>query len=305
MPPTLPSSHALPARHALLALLVAFIWGTNFAVMKLGLAHLPPFLFAALRFLGVAVPLVFFLPKPPVRWANLAAYGLLIGVGQFALVFYALTRFISPGMIAVVIQTQVFFTMGLAVWLAGERVRPYQVVATLVAAAGIAVIGTHTDGHTTALGMSLALIAAFCWAMGNIASRAAAGANALAYVVWSALFAVPPLLALSFWLDGWPAMRAGLQAANGWTWLAVLWQSVGNSMLGYGAWAWLLGRYPAASVSPFALTVPIFGMATSVLVFHEPMPAWKLIAVGLVLGGLGLNLAWPRAQALLSRGTHA
>ncbi|WP_205690407.1 EamA family transporter [Comamonas serinivorans] len=287
----------MPLRHALLALLVAFIWGTNFVVMKLGLAKLPPFLFATLRFALVAFPLAFVLPRPAVPWRNLALYGLLIGVGQFALVFFALTRFISPGMVAVVVQTQVFFTMGLAVLLAGERIRAPQALATAIAAVGIGIIALHTDGHTTALGVTLTLIAAACWAMANIASRAAAGANALAYVVWSALFAVPPLLGLSLWLDGWPAIVHGLHAADGWTWLAVLWQSVGNSMLGYGAWAWLMGRYPAASISPFALTVPIFGLATSVWVLGEPLPGWKLLAAALVLGGLALNLVWPRLAA--------
>jgi O-acetylserine/cysteine efflux transporter len=147
----------------------------------------------------------------------------------------------------------------------------------------------------------MALAAALCWGLGNIASRAAGGANALAYVVWSALFAVPPLALLSLGLDGWPAIVQGLRAADGWTWLAVAWQSVGNSMLGYGAWAWLLGRHSAAAISPFALTVPIFGMLTSAWVFHEPMPGWKLLAAGLVLGGLALNLAWPRWQAWRSR----
>ena len=296
-----PTPTSLPLRHALLAVLVAFIWGTNFVVMKLGLAQLPPFLFATLRFALVAVPLAFVLPKPAVSWRNLAAYGLLIGVGQFALVFFALTRHISPGMIAVVIQTQVFFTMGLAVLLAGERLRAPQVLATAIAALGIGVIAWHTDGHTTALGVVLALVAAFCWGLANIASRAAAGTNALAYVVWSALFAVPPLLILSLWLDGWPAIVQGLRSANGWTWLAVVWQAVGNSMLGYGAWAWLLGRYSAATISPFALTVPIFGMLTSVWVLHEPLPNWKLLAVALVLGGLALNLLWPRLAARWTR----
>ena len=34
-------------------------------------------------------------------------------------------------------------------------------------------------------------------------------------------------------------------------WLAVAWQVVGNMLLGYGAWNWLLARYPAATVAGF------------------------------------------------------
>ena len=70
----------VPARHLLLALAVIFIWGTNFAVIKIALADLPPLLFAALRYLLAAVPAIFFLRRPPVPWPNLIGYGLLIGV---------------------------------------------------------------------------------------------------------------------------------------------------------------------------------------------------------------------------------
>ena len=73
-------SPGLPLRHLLLALAVVAVWGTNFVVIKLALGHLPPLLFAALRFTLAALPAVFLLPRPAVSWGNLAAYGLLIGV---------------------------------------------------------------------------------------------------------------------------------------------------------------------------------------------------------------------------------
>ncbi len=53
-----PSRTALSARHLWLALVVVAIWGSNFVVIKLALAHLPPLLLATLRFALAAVPLV-------------------------------------------------------------------------------------------------------------------------------------------------------------------------------------------------------------------------------------------------------
>jgi O-acetylserine/cysteine efflux transporter len=88
--------------------------------------------------------------------------------------------------------------------------------------------------------------------------------------------------------------------ADVWTWGALLYQSFGNSLFGYGAWAWLMARYPAAAVSPFALLVPVFGMATSALVTGEPLQSWKLLAAALVMSGLALNLAWPKLRAALA-----
>ena len=67
---------ALPLRHFLLALAVVAVWGTNFVVIRIGLDHLPPLLFATLRFSMVLVPMAFFVKRPAVSWGNLAADGL-------------------------------------------------------------------------------------------------------------------------------------------------------------------------------------------------------------------------------------
>jgi O-acetylserine/cysteine efflux transporter len=74
----------------------------------------------------------------------------------------------------------------------------------------------------------------------------------------------------------------------------VVWQAVGNTLFGYGVWAWLLARYPAATVSPMALLVPVLGMSASAVWMGEPLPMWKIGAALLVIGGLALNLLWPR-----------
>jgi O-acetylserine/cysteine efflux transporter len=291
-------SAALPIRHFLLALAVVAVWGSNFVVIKLGLAHLPPLLFAALRFLFALLPAVFFLHRPAVRWRELAAYGVLIGAGQFGLLYLAMKRDISPGLASLVVQTQVFFTIGMAMRLSQERLQRYQWAALALAVAGIGVIAAHTDATTTALGLVLVLLAAFSWAAGNLVARRAGSANMLAYVVWASLFSVPPLLALSLVFEGPQAIAEGLRAAGPGTWAAVLWQSVGNTLFGYAAWAWLLARHPAATVSPMALLVPVFGMGASAGWLGEPLPGWKLGAAALVMGGLAINLFWPRWRGL-------
>jgi O-acetylserine/cysteine efflux transporter len=210
---------------------------------------------------------------------------------------------ISPGLASLVVQVQVFFTIGLSMRLAGERVRGFQWFALLLAAAGIGVIILHTDGSTTPLGLLLVLLAALAWAGGNIAAKQGAPANILAYVVWSSAFAVPPLIALSLFFEGWDAISAALRAADAATWAAVAYQSWGNSLFGYAAWGWLLARHPAATITPMALLVPVFGMGGAALWLDEALPPWKLAAAALVMAGLALNLLWPRLRAALaSRG---
>jgi O-acetylserine/cysteine efflux transporter len=294
------SSDSLPLRHVLLALAVTAVWGSNFVVIHIGLAHLPPLLFAALRFTCSLLPAVLLLKRPDVPWRNLAAYGLLVGAGQFGILYIAMNGHVTPGLASLVVQTQVFFTIGLAALISGERVRPFQAMALMITLAGLGIILLHTDGHTTAPGLALVLAAAAAWAGSNIVVRATPGVDMVAYVVWASLFAVPPLFAFSFAFEGWPAIRDGLAHADAATWAAVLWQAIGNTMFGYAAWAWLLSRYPVATVAPMALLVPVFGMGASALWLGEPLQDWKLAAAGLVMAGLALNLLWPRLAARLA-----
>ena len=291
----------LSLRDFLIALAVVAVWGTNFVVIKIALDTIPPLFLATLRFGFVLVPAVFFVKRPAVPWKDLAVYGLLIGAGQFALLYMAMKGHISPGLASLVIQVQVAFTIGLSVLSHGEGVRPFQWAAGAMAAAGILLIGLRGGGSATPIGLALVLLAAFCWASGNIVAKRSPRANMLGYVVWASLFAVPPLLVLSLAVEGYDAIARGVMRAGVPVWAAVLWQSVGNTMFGYGLWGWLLARHPAATVAPMALLVPVFGMGASALLLGEAMPGWKLWAAGLVMGGLALNLLWPLIGGRLIR----
>lgn len=292
----------LTPTHLLLAVAVMAVWGSNFVVIKFALAHLPPLLLGAMRFTAVFLPAAFFLKRPQASWANLAAYGILIGAGQFGALFIALRADVTPGLASLIMQTQVFFTIGLSMWLTGERLKGVQIVALLLAVAGIAVILTHTDGSITPLGLGLLMIAALGWSGGNMVSRAAGKVDMLAYIVWSSLFAVPPLFVLAMVFEGPTAMLNGVRNADAVTWAAVAWQAVGNAMFGYGVWGWMLARYPAATVAPLALMIPVFGMTASAIVLGEPMQAWKLIAAALVMSGLALGILWPRIATRFVQG---
>ncbi len=278
----------------LLMLAVVAVWGTNFVVIKTTLNHLPPLLFACLRFIFVFFPAALFIKRPTVPWKQLAAYSLLISVGQFGLLYIAVQKHISPGLASLVVQMQVFFTIGLSIYFSGERVRPFQWLALLVAVGGVAVIAVFTDGSATMLGLGLVLLAGLSWAGGNTVARHAGKVDMLSYVVWASAFAIPPLIVLSLLYDGLPAIEQGLASADLLTWLGVLWQSAGNTLFGYTAWGWLLARHPAATIAPASLLVPVFGIGASVALLGESLPLWKIAACALIIAGLAFNTLWPR-----------
>jgi O-acetylserine/cysteine efflux transporter len=172
-------------------------------------------------------------------------------------------------------------------------------VGLLLAVAGLAVIASHLDATLTVKGLALILAAAFFWACANMVVKTVGRVDMLGFMVWTSLFAVPPLLGLSLWLEGPQLIQSSIVNASVSVWACVLWQAVGNTLFGYGAWNWLLARHPAATVTPMALLVPVFGMGASALSLGEPLPAWKLGAGALVLCGLVVIVVWPRLRAAM------
>ena len=277
-------------KHQLLALIVTIIWGTNFVFIKYGLNELPPFLFATIRFFLVAFPLIFFFPKPKASWGLIAAYGLFIGFGQFGILFYAMQNDISPGIASLVLQTQVFFSVIFAIFFFKELITPIQWLALIISFSGIALIASKTGGQTTFFGLALALLAAMSWAMGNMVVKKADKVDIIAFLAYSSLFAVPVLAVMSLYFEGWDLIRTSIQSASMTSFYVVLWQTIGNTLIGYGLWNFLLSRYSAAIVTPWALLIPISGMTASSLLLDELMPMWKLLAAALVLAGLVINI---------------
>jgi O-acetylserine/cysteine efflux transporter len=140
---------------------------------------MPPFALAAARFFFAAVPLVFFIKRPQIPWRFVVCYGFLIGVCQFGLLFLGMKLGMSAGLSSLVIQVQVFFTIGLGIAYLGDRLSTQNLVGAVIAAAGIALLAAYkmmSGATSTLIGFVLVLIAALAWASGNVVAKRAAGA---------------------------------------------------------------------------------------------------------------------------------
>lgn len=290
--------------HILLATAVTLIWGTNFVVIKVGLGDFPPFLFATLRFVFSALPWILFIKRPNVSWQWLVLYGLCIG-GQFGFLFLAIQSFISPGLASLVVQMQVFFTIGLSVFLFNERIRLAAMIGIGLAAMGLGIIAFNIDATVTVAGLALVLLAAFCWGCSNLVVKKASAESIeridmLSFMVWSSVFAIPPLMGMSLLFEGSDLDLKSLQGAHIYSWFALAWQVLGNTLFGYAAWNWLLSRHQAATVTPYALMIPIFGIGASAQLLGEALPIWKIGAGLLVLSGLAVITLGGRLAKLRS-----
>lgn len=280
-------------RHLLLALVIVFFWGVNFAIIKLGLRQISPLGLGVIRFVLAALPWIFFIRRPPIPLSSLALYSLLIFALQFGFLFTGMKVGVSAGLASLVMQLQVFFTIGFAVIFLAEQPTRWQLLGALFAFGGIAVVAANLGGDVTLAGLSLLILGAMAWGGGNIVSRVISmrhGAiNVLGLVCWGSLFATPPLLAVALILDpqGLAASFSGLD----WTSLgAIAYLVYISTLFCFGAWSLLLSLYPVATVAPFTLLVPVFGFLGSAVLLGEAIQPWKLLASALIIAGLILNV---------------
>lgn len=286
----------LTRRDAFAALSVVVIWGLNFVVMKIGLAAFSPMLLGTLRFALASLPLLMFVPRPQVPWRFVVGYGLLQGVGQFGLLFTALHLGMPAGLASMVLQAQVFFTALLAALVLGERTRTHQWVGLLVAACGLALIGSaHGSGPAdmTLIGFLLTVAAALSWAGSNVMLRlmgpSSPGYEPFAFIVWSSTVPVVPFIALALWFDG-PQTVAHSLATMEWPGvLAVCYLAFLATLVGYALWTGLFKRHPAGRVAPFSLLVPVVGLAAARYFLDERLNASQWAGAALVVSGLLVN----------------
>ena len=296
--------------HIALAVLVAFIWGVNFTFIAWALESFPPLMLTALRFFFTAVPLVLFL-KPPKFNCALFIYAIGTFVMQYAFVFTAMHLGASAGLTALLLQVQIFITVLLAYVILGEPVSRMQIMGMLVGVLGLGVIALNLGGDMPLVGFICILIAAIGWSFGNIASKQAStqqsasnfsnaspvnsnnkasnrtsALSALSLVVWGGLIAcvVLTLSSLLFENEAWTL--ATFTQASFKSWLSLGFIVYVSTLIGFGLWAHLLSKNIASKVVPFALLVPVFGMATSVLLIGEVVTWWKMLAMVLILSGL-------------------
>jgi O-acetylserine/cysteine efflux transporter len=156
-----------------------------------------------------------------------------------------------------------------------------------VAFIGLVVIAdTAGEPDFSLSGLGLCLAAALCWAIGNVLLRGAGKLDMLPLVVWLSLIPPIPLFMLSFLLNGPATVGQALLTLN-WSGVgAVLYISILSTILCFAIWGQLSKQYPASTVAPFSLLVPIFGAASAAIALGKRFGSARMIGVTLVLIGL-------------------
>ena len=287
----------MPARSVALVVVVTALWGVNFVIIHEGLEHFPPLLFNALRFTLMAIPAVFLVGRPRVPWRFVLGIGASLGVVKFGLLFVSLDQGLPVGLSSLLLQLQVLFTIAIAAIALGERPRREQAAGAVIAFTGLAIIGIDRAASAPVLPFVLVVGAAAAWGVSNTLTRMAQPPDALALLVWASLVAPLPSLALSLAFEGPAEIGDALAGVNLTAVVTLLFVALVSGLFGFATWISLLERHSAASVTPFALLVPVFGIASAALLLGERPSALELGGGVLICAGLAATLKPPREPA--------
>lgn len=267
-----------------LAILVAFVWGINFVVIKIGLSSFPPLLFTSLRFFFTAFPVIFFVRRNKIGWKWIISIGIFLGIITFGLLFVGMYQGVSAGLSSILLQIQVPFTIILSFFILKNKPTVMQTIGIILAFCGIGLLVSTKYESSTVIGLVLIVIAGFSWAIANLLMKLVGKIDMFRLIVWISIIPPIPLFLLSLLYE-----KGQKEAIMNISILAIgslLFISWISTIFAFSVWGKLLNKYQAQQITPFALLVPVFGIISGNILLQEKLDKVEIIACGLVFLGL-------------------
>ncbi|MDB6164552.1 MAG: eamA-like transporter family protein [Xanthomonadaceae bacterium] len=278
-------TRGLQGRDLVLVFVVCIVWAGNFLTSAFALREIPPFLFTAVRLGILALVLgAFIRPPPRGQWPRLLAVAVCNGVLHFGLSFWALHLAGNLSSPAIVMQSYVPMAALLAWWWLGERFGWRTGVAIAVSFAGVLVLGFDPLVLHHPQAVLLMLTAAFFLALGTVLMRPLKGLGMVSQQGWTAIIALPPLLALSAVFE--PGGFGALRAASWIGWGGAAYSALFASLLGHGIYYVLVQKHPVAQVTPWLLLSPVLAVVLGIVVWGDRPGPQLWIGGAMVLGGV-------------------
>lgn len=282
---------------------ICLIWALSNVVSKLVVGNwgVPPLFFAAARFaLVLLVTLPWLRPVPRPLW-RIVLIGLLIGGGNFALLFVGLQT-ATPSAAAVVIQAGVPITTLLSVLMLGERIHWRRGLGIALTLVGVLIV-VWQPGFALSVGLLFVLGAAFSGSLGAVLMKRAEEIAPLRYQAWVGLTAVVPLTFATLALES-GQWAAGVAA--GWPFIAALvFSALVVSVGAHTAYYGLIARYEANLLAPLTLMTPLATIALGVLITGDQLDSQMIIGAALALLGVLIVVLRPSTAPIVQARENA
>ena len=112
--------------------------------------------------------------------------------------------------------------------------------------------------------------------------------GAFALMTWLCVFSGPLLILISVIFNGNPVQY--ILSANFSSWLTVIYLALFMQPVAYGAWYYVLSRYPVNKVMPVLLLLPLVGLITAIFLLGEEPPKQVFLGGIIIVFGVGMIL---------------
>lgn len=275
----------MPEKDIFIAIFSSFLMSMSIVITKIGLAHFPPLLFAALRFL-VVIPFLPFFPIPKTSWKQIFIISLCWGIFYLGGIHCALAYGVEAGMVTILTQMSVFIGF-LFSWLIFQDFPNLEkLLGTFIGICGIVLICSLGDTRENFLGIIFVVFASINFAVGSIFVKKI-NTPPLALNIWINGLCFPPMLLIAS-IGTEPILQPILTATIN-DWFTIIGAGIFSTILGGLCWVYVLDKYPISTIMPFRLLIPVFGVLLSTLIFTETYEHITWVGSCLVLLGLVIS----------------
>ena len=272
--------------------IIYFVWGSTFLAIRIGVHEVPPFLFAAMRFLVAGLVLYGWRiargdPSPTQRqWMSAFLLALLIFVFDYGLLFWAEQR-VPSGVAAVMLATiPVFMALSEILFLRTQRLTVRLSLALLIGVGGVAVLmsrGLNLGGAPIDRAGAIALIfAAISWSVASALTRKLPLPVSKTMSSGAQMLAGGVLLALASAALGEFRKFHPVEVSVG-AWLSLIYLIVFGSIIAFTAYVWLIHHESPTKVGTYAYVNPVVAVIVGYFLGGEALGLRTILGTLLVL----------------------
>ena len=275
-------------RDILIAISVPILLGFGFVIAKPAMLHFPPYLLMGLRFTIPALILVWWFPIPKGLFIDLFKVSFIGSTLQYGLTYNGL-NIIDASSAVLLVQLEVPFGILIAFFLLKEIPRIKNLIGLVIAFIGVFILTGAPNLEGKYFGVLLVLSGSFTWSLGAVMAKPLSKKiGAFALMTWLCVFSGPLLILISTVVNGNPVQY--ILSANFYSWLTVIYLGFFMQPVAYGAWYYVLGKYPVNKVMPVLLLLPMTGLVTAIFLLGEEPPKQVFLGGTIIVFGVGMIL---------------
>ena len=275
-------------RDILIAISVPILLGFGFVIAKPAMEYFPPYLLMGMRFTIPALILVWWFPIPKGLFLDLFKVSFIGNTLQYGLTYNGL-NIIDASSAVLLVQLEVPFGILIAFFLLKEIPSIKNIIGLVIAFFGVFILTGAPNLEGKYFGVLLTLSGAFTWSLGAVMAKPLSKKiGAFALMTWLAVFSGPMLILISTIVNGNPIQY--ILIANFNSWLTVLYLGFIMQPAAYGAWYYVLSKYPVNKVMPVLLLLPITGLITAIFLLGEDPPKQVFLGGTVIVLGVGMIL---------------